>query len=375
MIPDKTADLHSAGRDHLARKRNADRRIVAFQVARCTESGNVNPRADVAVSQKTFVVLVDVTLKHRTFDLSANTANRPDRRAFSDVRPEQLRPFADVTRPFQPCEGLNDILSTLGAGIGFGLVDPVAGDTPGAGNFGLGAGLWWLVSNLLALSAGGYMSAWLAGNTLRFDGMLHGIVTWGVTLLLTFYRLTTAIGGLIGGAFGMVGGVASGATAAAGEGLRAAVPQVAAVTSVTPDQMLEQAKAYLQPANPDPAGMTPEVAQREIAMAMPKLAAGGEQATQARERIVAIMAAQLQISPADAARRFDEAQAQIADTAREAMQTAKVAADETASAASNAAFLGFVALVLGGAAAVFGGSLAVQRRVATVQVVGRGRVS
>ncbi len=267
------------------------------------------------------------------------------------------------------------VLSLLGAGIGLGLVDPLAGDTPGAGSFGIGTGLWWLVSNLLALAAGGYTAAWLAGNTLRFDGMLHGLVTWGVTLLLTFYLLTTALGGLIGGAFTVVGGVTSGAASAAGEGLRAAAPQVAAMTSVTPEQILEQAKAYLQPANPDPAGMTPEVAQREIAMAMPKLAAGGEQATQARERIVAIMAAQLQISPADAARRFDEAQAQIADTAREAMQTAKVAADETASAASNAAFLGFVALVLGGAAAVFGGSLAVQRRVATVQVVGRGRVS
>ena len=146
------------------------------------------------------------------------------------------------------------------------------------------------------------------------------------------------------------------------------------MTGGTPEQMLEQAKTYLQPANPDPAGMTPEAAQQELAMAMPKLAAGGEQAKQARERIVAIMAAQLQISPADAAERFDDAQAQLATTARQAMETAKVAANQTASAASSAAFLGFVALVLGGAAAVFGGSFAVQRRVAPAQVVGRGRV-
>ena len=266
-------------------------------------------------------------------------------------------------------------LSLLGAGIGFGLVDPLAGDTPGAGSFGLGAGLWWLVSNLLALAAGGYTAAWLAGNTLRFDGMLHGIVTWGVTLLLTFYLLTTAIGGLIGGAFGMVGGVASGATSAAGEGLRAAAPQVAAMTSVTPDQMLEQAKAYLQPANPDPAAMTPEAAQKELAMVMPKLAAGGDQAKQASERIISIMAVQLKISPDEAAKRFDEAQAQLTAAKNEAMQTAKVAADATAGAASKAAFLAFVALVLGAAAAAFGGSLAVQRRVAFGDPIGRSRVS
>ncbi len=265
------------------------------------------------------------------------------------------------------------VLSLLGAGIGFGLVDPLAGDTPSAGSFGIGAGLWWLVSNLLALAAGGYTAAWLAGNTLRFDGMLHGVVTWGVTLLLTFYLLTTALGGLIGGAFTVVGGVTSGAASAAGEGIRAAAPQVAAMTGVTPEQMLEQAKSYLKPANADPAGLTPAAAQQELAMALPKLTAGGDEATQARERIVAIMAAQLQISPSDAAERFDEAQARIAKTADEAMQTAKVAADQTASAASSAAFLGFLALVLGGAAAALGGSFAVQRRVAFIEPIGRNR--
>ena len=89
------------------------------------------------------------------------------------------------------------LLSMLGVGIGLGLVEPMAGDTPGAGSFGIGAGLWWLVSNLLALVAGGYVAAWLAGNTLRFDGMLHGLVTWGITLLLTFYLLGSVAARLI----------------------------------------------------------------------------------------------------------------------------------------------------------------------------------
>jgi len=63
-------------------------------------------------------------------------------------------------------------------------------------------------------------------------------------------------------------------------------------------------------------------------MAMPKLVAGGEQAQQARDRIVAIMAAQLQISPADAAKRFDDAQAQVANTAKEAVQSARAAGSQ-----------------------------------------------
>ena len=43
----------------------------------------------------------------------------------------------------------------------------------------MGAGIWWVVSSCIALVAGGYVAAWLAGIELRFDGMLHGLVAWG----------------------------------------------------------------------------------------------------------------------------------------------------------------------------------------------------
>ena len=84
-------------------------------------------------------------------------------------------------------------------------------------------------------------------------------------------------------------------------------------------------------------------------------------------------AAQLQISPDDAARRFDETQAQLTAARDQAVQTAKVAADEAASAASKAAFLAFAALLLGGAAAAIGGSMAVQRRAAFAAPTVRSR--
>jgi hypothetical protein len=65
------------------------------------------------------------------------------------------------------------LLSLLGAGIGLGTVDTNAGSTPTPGSLGLGAGIWWVVSSCIALIAGGYVAAWLAGIELRFDGMLH----------------------------------------------------------------------------------------------------------------------------------------------------------------------------------------------------------
>ena len=260
------------------------------------------------------------------------------------------------------------LLSMLGVGIGLGLVNPMSGGTPGAGSFGIGAGLWWLVTTLVSVFAGGYVAAWLAGITERFDGLLHGIVTWAVTLLITFYLLTSAIGGLIGGAFGLIGSAAS----AAGDTVKAAAPQVAAATGITPDMLREQAQSYLQPSNPDPATMSAEDAQKAIARDLPKLATGSnEQAGQAKERIVAIMAAQLKISHEEAAKRFDDAQAQLKQTKDQAVQTAESATEKTAGSASMVAILAFVALLLGAAAAAWGGSMAVQRRVLLVRPIAR----
>lgn len=51
------------------------------------------------------------------------------------------------------------LLSLLGAGIGLGTVGTNAGSTPTASNLGIGAGIWWVVSNCIALAAGGYVAA------------------------------------------------------------------------------------------------------------------------------------------------------------------------------------------------------------------------
>jgi hypothetical protein len=77
---------------------------------------------------------------------------------------------------------LQILFSLLGAGIGFGTVNTNAGTTPTASSLGMGAGLWWVVSSCVALLVGGYVAAWLAGIEIRFDGVLHGLITWGIAL-------------------------------------------------------------------------------------------------------------------------------------------------------------------------------------------------
>ena len=131
------------------------------------------------------------------------------------------------------------LLSTLGAGIGLGTVNMNAGTTPDAGNLGMGAGVWWVISSCLALFFGGYVAAWLAGIEIRFDGALHGLVTWGIATLLTIYLLTSAIGSVIGGGFSALGSV----TSAAGNGVSDAAKPLAQAAGVSPDMIQQQAQS------------------------------------------------------------------------------------------------------------------------------------
>jgi hypothetical protein len=124
----------------------------------------------------------------------------------------------------------------------------------------------------------------------------------------------------------------------------------------------QQAQAYLQPTNPDPAKMSPQDAQKEIASNLATYVQGGSEAPTAKERIINIMAAQMQISRDDAAKRFDDAEAKLKQTRDQTVQTAKDAADASAAAASKTSFAAFGNLLLGALFAAIGGSLAVQRR-------------
>jgi hypothetical protein len=250
------------------------------------------------------------------------------------------------------------LLSLLGAGIGFGTVNTNLGSTPTASTLGIGAGVWWVASSCVALGLGGYVAAWLAGVEIRFDGVLHGLITWGIATLLTFYLLTSAIGGIIGGGFSALGGIAS----AAGSGVKEAAKPIAQAAGVSPEMLQQQAQAYLQPTNPDPATMSPQDAQKDIASNLATYVKGGAEAPAARERIINIMATQMQISHDEAAKRFDDAEAKLKQTRDRAVQTAKDAADASAAAASKTSFAAFGNLMLGALFAAIGGALAVQRR-------------
>ncbi len=261
------------------------------------------------------------------------------------------------------------LLSLLGAGIGLGTVNTNAGSTPSASSLGMGAGIWWVVSSVIALFIGGYVTAWMAGVETRFDGFLHGVIAWGIATLLTVWLLSSAIGGIIGGGFSALGGIAS----SAGGGISQAAKPLAQAAGVSPDTLNQQAQAYLNPpTTSNPATMTPQDAQKEIGTNLLTYARGGADAPAAKERIVTIIAAQRKISHGDAEKQFDDAQAKMNQTKDQTVQTAKNAADTGAKGVSEGAFAGFGVLLLDLIAAAIGGLLGVQRRVRSTHRVVEG---
>lgn len=253
------------------------------------------------------------------------------------------------------------LLDALGAGIGLGVVQPNGPGGPGAANLGLAAGLWWFVATVVALLVASYAAARLAGVARRFDGALHGFVIWGLSLIVALYVMSSALGGVVGGVVSALGSVVS----TAGTGIAHVVPQVVAATGVKPPDVQNEAKTFLQQpnnANANPATMSPQDATKAIADALPDLAAGGDKAKAAKDRIVAIMAAQLKISHDDAEKRFDAAEAHLKQMGQQAVHTARQAAAVSASGASRASLLAFGALLIGAIGAGIGGALASPRR-------------
>jgi hypothetical protein len=101
------------------------------------------------------------------------------------------------------------LLGSLGIAIGATTIDPQTGDTPSARAFGIGAGIWWIASSVLALFGGGWAAGRLAGPRRRLESTLHGVVTWSFTTTIAVALMTTAVGSMVSGAMRVLGAASS----------------------------------------------------------------------------------------------------------------------------------------------------------------------
>lgn len=90
------------------------------------------------------------------------------------------------------------LLSLLGLGIGLGSINPASEQQPMQG-LGLGAIIWWVLSNLIAVFVGGYVAGKLANVDFKGSGLLHGVIAWSLYTVISFYILTTTVGAIFSG--------------------------------------------------------------------------------------------------------------------------------------------------------------------------------
>ena len=249
------------------------------------------------------------------------------------------------------------LLDMLGIGIGLGTLS-ATGDNPGATTLSIGAGLWWTLSGIVASFLGGAMAGRLSGRPSASTGGWHGVVAWAATTLVIAYLLTTALGGVLGGAFSVLGNAAS----AVGRSAASAVPAVAQAGD--PFAGIER-QVRAATAGNDPAALRDSV----VAYVRGTVTGDQAEAQAARGQAVDALAKAANVSPEEAGKRVDQWQQQYRQTAEQAEQKARDAAETARKAVSRAGLFGFVALVLGAVAAWFGGSRATPEHETTL--VGR----
>ena len=173
------------------------------------------------------------------------------------------------------------VLALLGMAIGLGTVNPAQEANPFSG-LGLGAAIWWVASSLIALFFGGWVAARMAGVPRGFDGAVHGVLTWGLVTLVTFYFLGSALGRIIGGAGSLVGQ----GLGLVGQGVAAAAPKVAGAAQ---DKMQEEgitlgsikAEAAQLLRETGKPGLQPEALRQQAQQAGQTAQSGAAQAAQA----------------------------------------------------------------------------------------------
>lgn len=106
------------------------------------------------------------------------------------------------------------LFTTFGVGIGAAVLDPQYDQNPGSG-LGIGSGIYLIVTQLIALGAGGFVAARLAGVPRLVSSVLHGAAVWAIATIFLAWAAVTGAGAMFGAASSVIGSTAS-ATASAG---------------------------------------------------------------------------------------------------------------------------------------------------------------
>ena len=292
------------------------------------------------------------------------------------------------------------LLSLLGLSIGFGSINPVEDARPFSG-LGTGALIWWIVTMLISLFAGGWVAGWFSNQIQKTDLILHGLITWCLLTFLNIYLVSSLVSKIVGGA----GSVITKGLSMAGEGVKSVAP---AAGDLIKDQLdidggslekikneaellLKQTgKKELQPENlknkaNQAAGKAentgksvlenPQQAGQKLDSLFAKLFSSGDATFEAADRdaLVNIVMNRTGKSKVESEQIVDNWVSTIKTTKEkikqakdQAVEKAKKVGDDVASGLSKFAIFSFFGLLLGAVSASLGAGAAARKREAVI---------
>lgn len=132
------------------------------------------------------------------------------------------------------------ILNMLGVGIGVATLDPGTADNPSVSTLSISAGIWFIVSGIIAAFAGGWLASRVSGKPFRATGGLQGLTSWAVTTLIVVFFLSTVAGGIMAGAFQSLRGATGAAITTSANGPYSA-DDVAGAAGVSSEELRDAA--------------------------------------------------------------------------------------------------------------------------------------
>lgn len=260
------------------------------------------------------------------------------------------------------------VLTVLGLAIGLTVVDPSANQQ----GFGLGAGIWWLITGLVSLFLGGLVTGWLCGYVRPGNAALHGFVTWCTVTAISAFLVTSAGGAILGGALGAMGNMFQGMGTEVAQQLGAAGDQQVDTQAVQQEiRLLVQQRQDIDP------NQAQQAEQEMLNAVLPVLQS--QQPQQAdRENAIIVMLTHSNLSRNEAQQILQEwessyggssgsaggAMAQQPQQQQSPAQQSQQQQDmqQAADTAAGASWWTLVALLLGAAVAAIGGWVGVPSR-------------
>lgn len=271
------------------------------------------------------------------------------------------------------------VLNLIGLAIGLSTIEPTEESNPLSG-LGTGSIIWWIISSLIALFAGGYVAARVGVSFTTKSGIIQGIMTWALHTILSAWLLTTVIGGIISGVGNLVGSVLSTTGQVIGNQVGPVIQNQVEDLDLSWEQARNEFRALLEDTNKD--ALDPDNIEEDTRDITTQAQSGEDidqiferarnRANQTfealdREALVNVMVERTDMTRAEAEQkvdsmiaRYENMRAQVNEFLNRAGETANEQAENIAKAVAQASLYLAIALILGILVAAFGGYVGVK---------------